>query len=348
MTTKTAQRLTAQNLGPAVEALRRGDVVAIPTETVYGLAGNAFDSNAVAKIFSVKERPSFDPLIVHIPPELNSVSKLAHAGIVDEQKMTPNMKNSFEALAVAFWPGPLTMILPKQKKISDLVTSGLDRVGVRMPAHPLAQEILRETGLPLAAPSANRFGRISPTTADHVLDELGDRIPFVIDGGACEVGVESTVVALDHDKVWLLRPGKISATELSRIVSLPVERAPNIHEKASPGMLASHYAPRKTFYIVDDLKSVSQYINNLSFDLLVTAGEPEAALKILANAGLKPNRTEAISKSSNPAEAAKNLFAAMRTLDRSTGKVMIATPTPSEDGLWLAIADRLNRASKKA
>jgi L-threonylcarbamoyladenylate synthase len=340
-----ARILNTSQITPAADALRQGDVVAIPTETVYGLAGNALNGDAVAKIFAVKERPSFDPLIVHISDHLRTLDDLALAGIVDKTLVTPGMRRSFDSLAKTFWPGPLTMILPKQSKISDLVTSGLDRVGVRMPAHPLAQKILKETGLPLAAPSANRFGRISPTTAQHVMDELGDRITYIVDGGPCDVGVESTVVALDDDKVWLLRPGKISLSDLKAVLSVPVEQTSSVHEKASPGMLASHYAPRKNMYLVKDLGNIPESLKTLSFDLLVTSGPAEAALKLLADQGLKPVATEILSKDSDAGEAAKSLFATMRSLDRSSGQVMIATHPSSDDGLWLAISDRLRRAA---
>jgi L-threonylcarbamoyladenylate synthase len=345
MTRQRAEILQATNVKSAVDALCHGDIIGIPTETVYGLAGNAFDTTAVTKIFNAKERPSFDPLIVHVEASLKSASSLATAGVINEKAMTPGMIRNFDVLAKRFWPGPLTMILPKNDKISDLVTSGLDRVGVRMPAHPVAQEILRECGLPLAAPSANRFGRISPTTAQHVMDELGDRILFIVDGGPCEIGVESTVIAIDDDKIWLLRPGKISIKDLECVLDVPVERAPSVHEKASPGMLASHYAPRKPMYLISDLSQLPPILASQTFDLLITAGDSETALKTLALSGLKPVSSAMLSNTNDPAEVAKGLFAAMRTLDRSSGQIMIATSTPSEDGLWLAIADRLRRAS---
>ena len=203
MTSPVAQILTASECALAVDCLRSGDIVGMPTETVYGLAGNAFDANAVAKIFAAKERPSFDPLIVHVAKDLSSVAKLGLAKIIHPQSMTPSMIRITDALIQKFWPGPLTIILPKHSKIPDLVTSGLDRVGVRMPAHELAQQLLKATGLPLAAPSANRFGRISPTTAQHVAEELGTKIKYIVDGGSCTVGIESTVVTVDEDCIWI-------------------------------------------------------------------------------------------------------------------------------------------------
>lgn len=215
MISPVAKLLPAHDCALAVEALRLGNIIGMPTETVYGLAGNAFDADAVAKIFSAKERPSFDPLIVHVADDLNSVTKLGSANIIAPESMTPSMIKITDALIQKFWPGPLTIILPKNRKIPDLVTSGLDQVGVRMPAHEVAQKLLKACGLPLAAPSANRFGRISPTTALHVAEELGTKIPYIVDGGSCTIGIESTVITVDDDCVWLLRPGIISVLELA-------------------------------------------------------------------------------------------------------------------------------------
>lgn len=345
--TAHAEILASDNLSPAVTALLAGNVIGMPTETVYGLAGNAFDVAAVTKIFQAKERPSFDPLIVHIPESLKSVHALAAAEIVNGDSITPGMRKTFDALAHSFWPGPLTMIVPKHSKIPDLVTSGLDRVGVRMPSHPVAQEILRECQRPLAAPSANRFGRISPTTAKHVMEELGDRIPYIVDGGPCDIGVESTVIAIDEDRVWLLRPGKISMTELSAIVDVPVVRAPSIHEKASPGMLASHYAPKKNMYVLSSGKGLAEAIRHKSCDVLVTSGEGTAELQSIKSVGLAPNNIIYLSKAADAAEAAKGLFAAMRTLDSSASDIILVTAPPANDGLWFAIEDRLHRASSK-
>jgi L-threonylcarbamoyladenylate synthase len=345
MSDPRAQLLTPGNLDLAITALCRGGVVAIPTETVYGLAGNARNPEAVSKIFQAKERPSFDPLIVHVQLALNSIERLSAAKIIDRSLISDQTRGVFDALAKAFWPGPLTIIVPKHAEISDLVTSGLNQVGIRMPAHPLAQQILARTGLPLAAPSANRFGRISPTTAQHVMDELGDRIPYVVDGGACDIGIESTVIALDDTKIWLLRPGKISAEELKNAAGIPVERAPTVHEKASPGMLASHYAPRKPLYLIHNLIDLPEQVRANSFDLLVVSGEQTPTLTSLASERLSPVRVMALSERGDPLEAARRLFSTMRTLDDSAGKAIIATAIPKEEGLWLAIMDRLRRAS---
>ena len=228
----TAAILTKTNLGPACDALQRGEVVAIPTETVYGLAAVAWDSAAVTKIFAAKERPLFDPLIVHVPQTWRTIRELGSHRVVDESKVTAGMGRIAEALMEAFWPGPLTLILPRHESIPDLVTSGLDRVGVRMPAHPVAADLLTMLNAPLAAPSANRFGRISPTTSSHVMSELGDRIPYIVEGGACEVGVESTVALVEDQRIVLLRPGKISAGDLTRASGVAVEAGTAILEKS--------------------------------------------------------------------------------------------------------------------
>lgn len=345
MTPPKAKVLSGGAIQPAVDALLSGDVIGMPTETVYGLAGNAFDPSAVTKIFAAKARPSFDPLIVHVPTTLNSAQSLSAARILDGSRISPDMAKIINKLAEAFWPGPLTMILPKHADIPDLVTSGLDRVGVRMPSHPLAQKLLTECGRPLAAPSANRFGRISPTTAEHVMDELGDRIPFIVDGGSCEVGVESTVIAVDEDRIWLLRPGKIGMNELAACVNVPVVRAPSVHEKASPGMLASHYAPKKPMLLIQDWNQLPATIKGKSIDLLVTAGDGSKELQVLKTKAIVPGRTAFLSIGSNPKEAAQKLFAAMRDLDSSSSDLILATSVPSTDGLWLAIEDRMRRAS---
>lgn len=354
MTTQRARILQPTNLRPAIDALRNSDVVAIPTETVYGLAGNAFDATAVTKIFSAKERPSFDPLIVHVAQELDTVEKLSSAGIIDISRMSPAMTDIANRLIKTFWPGPLTLILPKGTKVMDLVTSGLDQVGVRMPAHPVAQDLLRAAQMPLAAPSANRFGRISPTRAEHVLEELGDRIPYIIDGGACDVGVESTVLAIEsaiQPRLILLRPGKITASDIEHATSISVERASSTHEKASPGMLASHYAPRKNLYIIADWADLnaneSALWRNKKIGLLVTSGSGQNAQQALAALNSMPTHTVYLSANGQDSEAAQKLFAGMRELDNSEADIILATAAPNGSGLWPAIADRLKRASTR-
>jgi L-threonylcarbamoyladenylate synthase len=350
MSERRAKVLRAENIEPAITALRRGDVVAIPTETVYGLAGNAFDSDAVLKIYSAKERPSFDPLIVHVAEAYKSVKALHDLKMVDQAKMNPKMIGVTNKLMDHFWPGPLTFILPKSTKIPDLVTSGLDRVGIRMPAHPLAQRILRESGLPLAAPSANRFGRISPTNANHVVEELGDRIPFIVDGGPCDIGVESTVIAIESDHILLLRPGKITAQDLEGMAKIPVIRVTEGHIKSSPGMLDSHYAPRKPMYELVDERNMQgfceSHLKSKSIGLLVTSGSGDHEIKLLKHHSKTPHSIQYLSQSSNANEAAQNLFNTMRLMDADPDiELILFTKVIHTNGLWLAIADRMKRAS---
>jgi L-threonylcarbamoyladenylate synthase len=351
MTRLPAKILFFENGSPAVDALRAGEVVGMPTETVYGLAGNAFDGTAVTKIFEAKERPSFDPLIVHVSDDLNSVSKLAGAGIVDSTSMSPSMIKITDSIMREFWPGPLTIILPKNDRIPDLVTSGLGRVGIRMPAHVVAQKLLKACGLPLAAPSANRFGRISPTTAQHVFEELGDRIPYIIDGGRCEIGVESTVISVDEDCIWLLRPGKISGDDLAKCAGIVVKPALSIHEKASPGMLASHYAPQKPMHLIGDLTlgsaSLPAGARDKKVALLIASGDGCAEAAFLAQLHVKPVATFLLTPRGIDSEAAQSLFAGMRELDKSPAEIILASAVPSTKGLWLAISDRMRRASTK-
>ncbi len=235
----------AKAVNSAISFLRRGDPVALPTETVYGLAADALDAIAVAKIFEAKERPRFDPLIVHLP-DRGWLERIA--------QIRPGDLKVTSKLIDRFWPGPLTLVLQRQSIIPDIVTAGLETVAVRLSAHPLFAEIIREFGGPLAAPSANRFGRISPTTATHVIDELGDRIPLVIDGGPTEHGLESTIVAIRNDRIELLRRGPIDAEQLSEFGNVVVATQSATTPRA-PGQLPSHYAPLTPLLIVDDVTS---------------------------------------------------------------------------------------------
>ncbi len=259
---------TPDALARAAALLRSGEVVGIPTETVYGLAGNALDPRALARIFAVKERPAFDPLIVHVPAPA-TLASLEEEGIVAAGwSRTPGGRVA-DGLARRFWPGPLTLVLPRGPRIPDLATSGLDTVGVRAPAHPVARALLEAAAIPLAAPSANRFGRISPTTATHVEEELGDRIALILDGGETPMGIESTVLRVAGDGgVTLLRPGALPVEEVEAALGKPVVRTradavmepghesappatpPAAPPASSPGMLESHYAPGKPLLLL--------------------------------------------------------------------------------------------------
>jgi L-threonylcarbamoyladenylate synthase len=307
-----------KDLSIAASLLREGGIVGIPTETVYGLAANAFNDAAVLKVFAAKQRPAFDPLIVHVG-ERDGVHRVA-------RELPPGA----EALMEAFWPGPLTLVLPKRTEVPDIVTSGLDTVGVRMPAHPLTLELLRAIEFPIAAPSANPFGYVSPTTAQHVDDQLGDRIPYILDGGPCAVGVESTIVGWELDRWVLYRPGGVAVEEIERVIGRVGEAMKPLLPIA-PGMLESHYAPRKPVHVGDMsallLRFVTQRAGVISFRDRYDA-----------------HRCEVLSAQGDLNEAARALFAALRSLDASDCEVILAERFPDE-GLGRAINDRLRRAA---
>lgn len=306
------------DLSEAARILRGGGLVAIPTETVYGLAANAYDAEAVLRIFEAKRRPAFDPLIVHVADR---------AQLNDVVRAVPP---EAEALMDRFWPGPLTLALPKSARIPDLVTSGLDTVGVRMPAHPLAQELLRALPFPLAAPSANPFGYVSPTTAQHVADQLGDQVPYILDGGPCTVGVESTILGWEGGACVLYRPGGVPVEAIEAVIGrvggpsrqvLPV----------TPGMLASHYAPR-TAVIVGDATA------------LLKAHAHQRIAVISFHQRFQAMDNEVLSPGGDLHEAARGLFAALRKADASGAELIVAEVFPDE-GLGRAINDRLRRAA---
>ncbi len=357
--TITAKILLAHDLGPAIKELEQGGIVGIPTETVYGLAGDARNAAAVTKIFAAKERPSFDPLIVHVPQKWNSISILAKREVIDETKITDGMHTIAEALMKAFWPGPLTILLPRHASIPDLVTSGLELVGVRMPAHPVAQALLSQMNVPLAAPSANRFGRISPTTAAHVLSELGDRIPYIVDGGACEVGVESTVLAVHDARVSVLRPGKVSTRDIQEILEplgAAVDLATAVLDQnllgSSPGTLASHYAPQQPLYILRsgskaEIARVPLALHARTIGVLAVREDRSQFINDLKSNGIIVAAQQFLTKTGDAKEAAQRLFAAMRVLDHSDAGVILCEEISTDDGLWYAIKDRLTRASQR-
>lgn len=308
----------------AARLLREGKLVSFATETVYGLGANALDVHAVARVFAVKNRPYFDPLIVHIADR----SWLAR--IVNEWPETA------DRLAARFWPGPLTLVLPKTDLIPDLVTSGLPSVAVRMPAHPLALELLRLADVPIAAPSANLFGQLSPTRAEHVAERLGDQIDYLLDGGPCTVGVESTVLLLEPGRAVLLRPGGVTLEEIESVigpVALPARVTTSDQAAAqSPGMLPQHYAPRTPLVVVEDLSQVPapERCGLLTLQLPSDAGRFAVVETLSANGDLT--------------EAAANFFAALRRLDAACVEQIVATPFPNR-GLGRALNDRLSRAA---
>jgi L-threonylcarbamoyladenylate synthase len=302
--------------------LESGNVVGIPTETVYGLAGNALNPDAVLTIFRVKNRPSFDPLIVHT----DSLEKVS--GFVSK------IPDTARQLAETFWPGPLTLLLPKRDQISDLVTSGLPTVAVRIPNHRLTLELLRSLDFPLAAPSANPFGYISPTTAQHVADQLGDQVPYILDGGPAAVGLESTIVGFEANKPTVYRLGGMALDQIEAIIGPVDVRSHSTSNPKAPGMLSSHYAPRKPLTLLQPGESpqASERMGALAFR------EPFS--------GIAPERQRVLSPTGDMNEAAKNLFAYMRTLDSLDVDRIYAELLPNQ-GLGWAINDRLRRASTR-
>jgi L-threonylcarbamoyladenylate synthase len=313
------------HLAPAIALLNSNEVVAIPTETVYGLAGNAFSDEAIRKIFRIKNRPLNNPLIVHVA-EVSRIAEIAF----DIPELAWRLLEKFS-------PGPLTLLLPKKPVISDLVTSGLPRVAVRIPAHPLALELLRNLDFPLAAPSANPFGYISPTTPEHVLKQLGGKIAYILDGGICDKGIESTVVGFEDDKPIIHRLGAVSEEEIRSVAENAVVKDKENVAPAGPGMLTYHYSPATRLVLADGSKEVlGQYDPN---DIGVIAFShywldlPEQNQIILSGTG-------------NLDEAARNLYSALHTLDAMKLKLIVAEKLP-EQGLGRAINDRLRRAAAK-
>ncbi len=312
----------------AAAALKRGELVAFATETVYGLGGVALWPETVARIFEVKGRPTFDPLIVHVPD------------LETARQLVTTFPPLAERLARQFWPGPLTMVLPKAVQVPDLVTSGLPSVAIRIPSHPLALQLLREVGLPVAAPSANLFGRVSPTTAEHVRDQLGDQIEWILDGGPCAVGVESTVLHMPESGApTLLRPGGVSLEELEALAGTvinpgveSVELSPHSPgPQLAPGGLPQHYAPLTPITICDlSVPPPTGRWGVLAFHSCAHSNR-YAAVEILSSAG-------------HLSEAAAGLFAALRRLD-AQGLDGILTERFPDEGLGRAINDRLRRAA---
>jgi L-threonylcarbamoyladenylate synthase len=307
----------------AVELLRNGEIVALPTETVYGLAADALNPIAVAKIFEAKERPRFDPLIVHLPDRdwLEKIDVVA-----------PQDRQLILQLTEKFWPGPFTMLLPKRDVVPDIVTAGLDTVAVRISAHAVFSEIIRELGKPLAAPSANRFGRISPTTAQHVADELGGRIPLIVDAGPTSHGIESTIVAIRGRKIDILRRGPVTDEQLAQFG--PVAFVASHKKISAPGQLPSHYAPKTPLRLVDDVQSFALEASQRAALLAWTPVEKDERFVAVRN----------LSAQQNLREAGANLFRYLRELDELDVDLIVAERVPPQ-GLGAAILDRLQRAA---
>jgi L-threonylcarbamoyladenylate synthase len=343
--------VSAHECAKAIRLLRDGEVVALPTETVYGLAADALNPDAVTKIFEAKERPRFDPLIVHLP----------NRDVLDEIAIIGSQ--AAHKLMEKFWPGPLTIIFRRREIVPDIVTAGLETVAVRMSAHPIFREVVRKLNRPLAAPSANRFGRISPTTAQHVFDELSGRIPLIVDGGATEHGIESTIVQITNGVIEVLRRGPIT-NEMLRPFAEVRERTSSAPVSA-PGQLPTHYAPRTKLIVVDDLKNFSppagKRIGALCFfSVAAVAGRGPASYH--GSISKPPPATAAtsapgkfigfaamrhLSERGDIREAAANFFQMLRELDAENLDLIVAERVP-EEGIGAAINDRLERASALA
>lgn len=316
----------------AARILRRGGLVALPTETVYGLGANVYDESAAARVFSVKKRPRFDPLIVHIP-DISWMSLL-----VTEIPFLAKI------LAEAFWPGPLTLVLPRRPEIPDLAVAGLPTAAVRVPDHEMTRRVLRQAGVPAAAPSANRFGGVSPTTAAHVRQGLGAKVDMIVDGGPCQVGVESTIIGFQEGKPVLLRPGGIPVERIEKTTGVPVIRESSLdnvenNRVVSPGRLLRHYSPAKPMRLFAAADEVPVPPPGENWFLLLRQPREEGTEDYL--------HVEVLSATGDEQEIARRLFAALREAEQSSADLIMAEIGPDQ-GLGLAVNDRLRRAAAEA
>jgi L-threonylcarbamoyladenylate synthase len=312
--------LPATLIRQAVAVLKRGGLVAFPTETVYGLGADASNPAAVARIFEVKGRPSKHPVIVHI----------GDAGQLE--RWAREIPEAASKLAARFWPGPLTLVLKRAPGVGDGLTGGQDTIGIRVPGHPVALELLRQFGGGIAAPSANKFGRISPTTAEHVREDLGNEVDLILDGGPCEIGIESTIVDLSRDRPVLLRPGRVSAEEIE--ATLQVETGPRDRSTPrAPGTLESHYAPRTPLRLVAGDR----------WDESLRGGLRTCAVLCFRPRPIGDRSAKWITASTDPQRYARDLYSNLRALDASGGdEILVEEPPASAE--WAAIRDRLARA----
>ena len=311
------------DLDLAARHLRQGLPVGMPTETVYGMAANALDAEAVAKVFKAKQRPDFDPLIVHVGQK----SPL--------QDWVREIPSEAQALMSAFWPGPLTILLPKTERIPGLVTSGLDRVGLRMPRHPMALALLGMLDFPLAAPSANLFGYISPTTAQHVREAFGPELPYVLDGGDCEIGLESTIVGFENGKACVYRRGGVERSTLAQVLGyLPEERIRSEEHPAAPGMLSRHYAPRTPLSILKADQHWPEPGSNVAVILPLSEAHP-AHVQVWV-----------LSQNKDPYEAARKWYACLREADQAGFSQIFVRMLPEHLPFADALNDKFMRAAE--
>jgi len=317
--------MISNSIQNAVDILNQNNIVAIPTETVYGLAGNIYSEEAVSKIFEMKNRPLFNPLIVHI----HHIRQL--------QQLTRYIPDKALLLANAFWPGALTLVLKKDAQVPDLVTAGKDSLAVRMPNHPVTLALLEKLSFPLAAPSANPFGCISPTKATHVEEYFGKKLQMVLDGGDCENGIESTIIGFETDEPILYRLGAISVEDIEAVIGpVKVKNKEEVTPDA-PGMLSKHYAPLTTLYLETDVEACIKSLPNKKIGLLLFSKKMNA-----------PHITvqKILSETADLKESAANLYTALHLLDKLNLDVIIAERLP-DIGLGKSINDRLERAAKK-
>lgn len=316
--------IISKDLAKAVALLNAEEIIAIPTETVYGLAGNIFSEKAIRAIFETKKRPFFNPLIVHI----SDADKLS--------EIVTYIPEKAKLLADALWPGPLTLVLPKQSTIPDIITAGKDTVAVRVPNHPVTLDLLRQLPFPLAAPSANPFSSISPTTAAHVENYFKDHIKMVLDGGACTSGIESTIIGFENEQAIIYRLGSTSIEAIEAIVGKIKIKNKKEEAPEAPGMLARHYAPKTKTILVDNVAESLKRFSNKSIGILVFHSE-------LRDVNIKSQIV--LSKDRDMAEAASKLYDALHRLDNLDLDLIIAEKFP-DFGLGTSINDRLTRATK--
>ncbi|MGC8977332.1 MAG: L-threonylcarbamoyladenylate synthase [Candidatus Ratteibacteria bacterium] len=315
-------KASEKSIEKAINILKKGEVIAFPTETVYGLGANGLNPDAVVKIFEIKKRPFFDPVILHIGRK------------EDIKKLWKEINEKAEKLIEKFWPGPLTIVLPKTEIVPYIVTAGLEKVAVRMPSHPVSLEILKRIDFPLAAPSANIFGRLSPTEPEHVKQQIGDKIEIIIDGGKCPIGIESTVIDLTGEKGIILRPGGLPIEEIEKVIG-KVEIIKKLERVSSPGQLPFHYCPKTPLKILNDYREVKEGIKAG----LLAFKKPLYKEKFV--------KIEVLSEKGELSQAASNFFSCLHNLDNAGLDIIYAEKVP-EEGLGIAIMDRLRKAEKKS
>jgi len=315
----------SKDISKAVALLNQNQLVAIPTETVYGLAGNIYNEEAIKSIFKIKNRPFFNPLIVHI----NSINQL--------KELAKDIPEKAHLLAKAFWPGSLTLVLKKQDIVPDLVTAGKDSVAIRIPNHPTTLALLERLNFPLAAPSANPFGSISPTKASHVAEYFNDTLAMVLDGGECKNGIESTIIGFENNEPVVFRLGSIAIEDIEKVIGKVQIKNKKENTPDAPGMLSRHYAPKTTTYLKEDVANFVKEFPNKKIGVLLFD-------KKIQN--IPDLHQEILSENSNLKEVTSNLYAAMHRLDKLNLDVIIAQRFPDVD-LGKSINDRLERATKK-